>query len=585
MRQVKILLMLVAALALPLPAPAAVPEPVAADNGMVVSAHRLASHIGVNVLQRGGNAIDAAVAVAYALAVVYPEAGNLGGGGFMTIRLADGRETFIDFRETAPGAATPTLYQDARGNVIPGLSTRGFKAIGVPGTVAGLDLALTRYGTRPRAELMAPAIELARDGFVLEEGDARFLAEGADDFAKDPPAAAIFLDNGTPWTAGHTLVQTDLAHSLELIAQDGPAAFYRGPIAAGIVAAGQEQGGIMSARDFADYRALERKPITCDYKGWHIISAPPPSSGGVVICETLEVLEGYPMAKLGWHSAEGVHYEVEALRRAYHDRNTNLGDPAFVQADTSNFTSAAYAASLREQIDPDHATPSASLGIPGAQHEGSSTTHFSIVDKDGNAVSLTYTLNDWFGTRLVAPGTGILLNDEMDDFSSKPGVPNMFGLVEGKNNQVEPGKRPLSSMTPTIVTHEGQLAMVVGTPGGSHIPTGVLQVIRNVVDYGMNIAEAVDAPRIHEQWLPDEVYYEPFALSPDTMAALAAKGHKLVEMGYHNQVAAILVGEPPKVATEGDTAPIGAPKAISASHPRLYGVIDPRLPTGTAEGY
>ena len=585
MRRLKTIPMLLAALALPLRAPAAVPDPVVADNGMVVSAHRLASAIGVEVLREGGNAIDAAVAVAYALAVVYPEAGNLGGGGFMTIRLADGRETFIDFRETAPGAATPTLYQDAQGNVVPGLSTRGFKAIGIPGTVAGLELALTRYGTRPRAELMAPAIKLARDGFALEEGDARFLATGADDFAKDPPAAAIFLDSGKPWQAGNVLVQADLAHSLELIAKDGPAAFYRGPIAAQIVAASKAQGGIMATKDFADYRAIERKPITCDYQGWHIVSAPPPSSGGVVICETLEVLEGYPMGKLGWHSAQGVHYEVEALRRAYHDRNTNLGDPAFVKADTASFTSPAYAAKLREGIDPDHATPSASLGIPGQQHEGSSTTHFSIVDAAGNAVSLTYTLNDWFGARLVAPGTGILLNDEMDDFSSKPGVPNMFGLVEGKNNQVEPGKRPLSSMTPTIVTHEGKLAMVVGTPGGSHIPTGVLQVIRNVVDYGMNIAEAVDAPRIHEQWLPDEVYYEPFALSPDTMAALAAKGHKLVEMGYHNQVAAILVGDPPQVGSEGDTGPIGAPAATSTNRPRLYGVIDPRLPTGTAQGY
>ena len=352
MRPLRTLLMLFAALALPLRAPAAVPEPVASDNGMVVSAHRLASEIGVEVLREGGNAIDAAVAVAYALAVVYPEAGNLGGGGFMTIRLADGRETFIDFRETAPAAATPTLYQDAQGNVIPGLSTRGFKAIGIPGTVAGLDLALTRYGTRPRAQLMAPAIKLAREGFTMDEGDARFLATGADDFAKDPPAAAIFLDHGVPWKAGHVLVQADLAHSLQLIAQDGPAAFYQGPIAARIVAASKAQGGIMATRDFADYRAIERKPITCDYKGWHIISAPPPSSGGVVICETLEVLEGYPMTRLGWHSAQGVHYEVEALRRAYHDRNTNLGDPAFVKADTANFTSPAYAATLRAGIDP-----------------------------------------------------------------------------------------------------------------------------------------------------------------------------------------------------------------------------------------
>ena len=561
---------------------AASPDPVVADNGMVVSAHHLASAAGVDVLRHGGNAVDAAVAVAYALAVTFPEAGNLGGGGFMTLRMADGRETFIDFRETAPAAAKATLYQDANGNVIPGLSTRGYKAVGIPGTVAGLDLALTRYGSRPRAELMAPAIALARDGFVLDEGDARFLGEGAGDFAKDEASAAVFLNLGKAWKPGERLVQSDLAASLALIAHDGPAAFYNGPIAGRIVAAGKAHGGIMMASDFAAYKAVERQPITCDYRGWHVVSAPPPSSGGVVLCETLNILEAYPMRALGFHSAQGVHYEVEALRRAYHDRNTNLGDPDFVKADIGRFISKAYAAALRDGISADKATPSASLGIPGAAHEGQSTTHFSIVDKAGNAVSLTYTLNDWFGARVTAPGTGILLNDEMDDFSSKPGVPNMFGLVEGVNNAIAPHKRPLSSMTPTIVTHAGKLAIVLGTPGGSHIPTGVLQVIRNVIDYDMNIADAVDAPRIHEQWLPDQVEYERHALSPDTMALLAAKGHKVVEMGYHNQIAAIQVGTPKQAAQTTDTTPIGAPAAAVGG--RLFGVIDPRLPTGSAEG-
>ena len=481
------------------------PEPVVADNGMVVSAHHLASAAGVEVLRHGGNAVDAAVAVAYALAVTFPEAGNIGGGGFMIVHLADGSETFIDFREIAPAAATATLYQDAQGTVIPGLSTRGYKAVGIPGTVAGLELALMRFGSRPRAELMAPAIAIAQDGFVLDEGDARFLAKGAGDFAKDEPSAKVFLNHGKTWQAGERLVQADLAASLALIARNGPAAFYNGPIADRIVAASKANGGIMTARDFAGYKAVERRPITCDYRGWHVISAPPPSSGGVVLCETLNILEGYPMRALGWHSAQGVHYEVEALRRAFHDRNTNLGDPDSVKADVGRFTSKAYAATLRAGISADKATPSASLGIPGATHEGRSTTHFSIVDNAGNAVSLTYTLNDWFGARVTAPGTGILLNDEMDDFSSKPGVPNMFGLVEGENNAIAPHKRPLSSMSPTIVTHDGKLAMVVGTPGGSHIPTGVLQVMRNVIDYDMNIADAVDAPRIHEQWLPDHV--------------------------------------------------------------------------------
>ncbi|WP_295636310.1 gamma-glutamyltransferase [Novosphingobium sp.] len=576
-------LTMVVALALAPGAHAASPDPVMADNGMVVSAHHLASQAGVDVMRRGGNAIDAALAVAYALAVTFPEAGNLGGGGFMTIRLADGRETFIDFRETAPAAAGPTLYQDAKGNVIAGLSTRGYKAVGVPGTVAGLELALTRYGTRPRAELMGPAIALARDGFVLNGGDARFLAEGAADFAKDPASAAIFLNSGRTWQAGDRLVQADLAGSLALIAKDGPAAFYRGRIASRIVAASRAHDGILAPTDLASYTAVERKPVTCDYRGWRVVSAPPPSSGGVVLCETLNILEGYPMRELGFHSAQGVHYEVEALRRAYHDRNVNLGDPDFVKADIGRFTSKAYAAGLREGIAADKATPSTSLGVPGGAHEGQSTTHFSVVDKAGNAVSLTYTLNDWFGARLTAPGTGILLNDEMDDFSSKPGVPNMFGLVEGANNAIAPHKRPLSSMTPTIVTKDGKLALVVGTPGGSHIPTGVLQVIRNVIDYDMPISDAVDAPRIHEQWLPDEVAYETYALSPDTIALLVAKGHKLVPMGYQNQIAAIAVGDRHTSSQTDNAEPIGPPKTGSGA--RLFGVIDPRLPTGSAEGF
>lgn len=584
MRRLKVAIVLVAAL-MPMAAPAAVPAPVEAEHGMVVSAHRLASTVGVQVLRHGGNAVDAAVAVAYALAVVFPEAGNIGGGGFMTIRLADGNQTFIDFRETAPGAATPTMFQDANGQVVPGLSTRGFKAVGIPGTVAGLELALQRYGTRPRRELMAPAIALAKRGFVLDEGDARFLAEGATDFARDPSAAAIFLDHGQPLKPGARLVQSVLGAALALIARDGPPAFYRGAIADKLVAASRAQGGIIAHADLTAYHAIERQPITCSYRGWEVISAPPPSSGGMVICETLAILEGYPMAALGWHSASGVHYEIEALRRAYHDRNTNLGDPAFVTADVAKFISKAYAAGLRAQIDPARATPSASLGIPGAEHEGSNTTHLSIVDNNGNAVSLTYTLNDWFGTRLVAAGTGILLNNEMDDFSSKPGVPNMFGLVEGANNAIAPGKRPLSSMTPTILTHDGKLAMVVGTPGGSHIPTGVLQVIRNVIDHGMNLAEAVDAPRIHAQWLPDEAYYEDFALSPDTFTLLAAKGHKLVPMSYQNQIAAILVVDPAANGVTPNAAPIGAPAAARFARRRLHGVIDPRLPTGLAAGY
>ena len=554
------------------PAESASPTPVGAEHGMVVSAHRLASKAGIDVLKAGGNAVDAAVAVAYALAVTFPEAGNLGGGGFMTIRFHDGRTAFIDFREKAPGAATATMFQDAKGNAVPSRSRRGYLAVGIPGTVAGLELARTKFGTRSRPQLMASAIHLARDGFVLDQGDADFLATGADEFRKDPATAAIFLNHRQPWKSGERLVQTDLGHSLQQIATSGTAAFYNGAIATKIVAASKAHGGIMTMRDFASYRARELKPLECDYRGYHIISAPPPSSGGVVICETLNILEGYPIASLGFHSAAGTHLLVEAMRRAYHDRNVNLGDPSFVKVDTAHFIDKNYAAQLRSGIELNRATPSSSLPAPGIPTEGKSTTHFSIVDAQGNAVSLTYTLNDWFGAHVTAAGTGILLNDEMDDFSAKPGSPNMFGLVEGPNNAVAPGKRPLSSMTPTIVTKDGQLEIVVGTPGGSRIPSAVLETISNMIDFDMTVTEAVDAPRVHHQWLPDEIGYERFGLSADTIAKLEVMGHKVVEMPYENQVAAILVGAP---AIGGK--PLG--------RDRLYGAIDPRLNVGDVEGY
>jgi gamma-glutamyltranspeptidase / glutathione hydrolase len=553
-------------------AQAASQVPVGAEHGMVVSAHRLASDKGVEILRKGGNAVDAAIAVAYALAVTFPEAGNIGGGGFMTIRTHDGRQTFIDFRETAPQAATTDMYLDAGKNAIPGLSTRGYLAVAVPGTVAGLELARTKYGTLARGVLMAPAIRLANNGFILDQGDASFLNEGSADFAKDAPSAAIFINNGKPWQKGDKLVQRDLGRMLQAIASKGPDAFYKGEIAQLIVTASKAHGGILTLADFAAYRAVERKPVECDYRGYRIISAPLPSSGGVVICQTLNILSGYPLSDLGFHSAQSVHYMTEALRRAYHDRNVNLGDPDFVKADVARFISLEYAAQLRSEINPDKATLSSSLGLPGTDHEGKSTTHFSIVDAQGNAVSLTYTLNDWFGARVTPAGTGILLNDEMDDFSSKPGVPNMFGLVEGVNNAIAPSKRPLSSMSPTIVTKNGKLVMVVGTPGGSHIPTGVLQVMLNVFDHAMTVTEAVDAPRIHAQWLPDVLYYEKNALSADTMKSLVARGHKLEPMGYENQIAVILVGGPA----------IGKPPY---GRDILYGAIDPRLPVGSVAGY
>ena len=548
------------------------PTPLGAEHAMVVSAHRLASKAGLDVMKSGGNAVDASIAVAYALAVTFPEAGNLGGGGFMTIRFHDGRTAFIDFRETAPGAATETMFQDANGKPVPARSRRGYLAVGVPGTVAGLELARTKFGTRSRVQLMASAIRLARDGFILDQGDADFLATGADEFRKDPPTAAIFLNRGQPWKAGERFVQADLGRSLQQIAAKGVWAFYNGPIAAKIVAASRANGGILSAEDFRTYRARELNPLECDYRGYHMISAPPPSSGGVVLCETLNILEGYPVGKLGFHSAAGTHFLVEAMRRAYHDRNLNLGDPSFVKVDTQHFIDKAYAAELRKGIDPTRATASASLPASWIGAEGNSTTHFSIVDKDGNAVSLTYTLNDWFGAHVTAAGTGILLNDEMDDFSAKPGAPNMYGLVEGPNNAVAPHKRPLSSMTPTIVTKDGQLVMVVGTPGGSRIPSAVIETISNMIDFGMTVTEAVDAPRVHHQWLPDEIGYENYALSADSIARLEAMGHKVVPIAYGNQVAAILVGAPAIGAK-----PLG--------NQRFYGAIDPRLNVGDVEGY
>jgi gamma-glutamyltranspeptidase/glutathione hydrolase len=570
----KLMLTTVAALAMAssTAASAASQTPVGAEHGMVVSAHRLASKAGIDVLKSGGNAVDAAVAVGYALAVTFPEAGNLGGGGFMTVRFHDGRTAVIDFRETAPGAASATMYQDSNGNPVPARSRRGYLAVGVPGTVAGLELARIRYGTRPRAALMASAIRLARDGFVLDQGDADFLATGADEFRKDSPSAAIFLKRGQPWKPGQRLVQTDLARSLSLIAKNGATAFYSGPIAAKIVAASKAGGGILARGDLAAYKARELKPLECDYRGYHLISAPPPSSGGVVLCETFNILEGYPIGELGFHSAAGTHVLTEALRRAYHDRNLNLGDPSFVTIDTAHFIDKGYAAALRQGIDPARATPSMSLGASGIGSEGQNTTHFSIVDKDGNAVSLTYTLNDWFGAHVTAAGTGILLNDEMDDFSAKPGAPNMYGLVEGTNNAVAPGKRPLSSMTPTIITKGDQLAMVVGTPGGSRIPSAVIETISNMIDFGMTVTEAVDAPRVHHQWLPDEIGYEQFGLSADTIAKLQAMGHKVVPIEQGNHVAAILVGAPAIGAK-----PLGDQK--------LYGAIDPRLNLGDVEGY
>ena len=554
-------------------AQAASQAPVAAENGMVVTAQHLATHVGVDVLKSGGNAVDAAVAVGYALAVVYPAAGNLGGGGFMTLQLADGRKTFLDFREKAPLAATANMYLDKDGNVVPELSTRGHLAVGVPGTVSGMELALSKYGSKPRAELIAPAIKFAEEGFTLEQGDVDLLETATEVFKKDMrDSGAIFLHNGEPMQVGQKLVQKDLAKTLREISAKGADGFYKGWVADALVTSSQANKGIITQADLDKYKTRELAPVECDYRGYHIISAPPPSSGGVVLCQIMNILDGYPMKDLGFHSAQGMHYQIEAMRHAYVDRNSYLGDPDFVKNPIDHLLDKNYAAKLRAAIEQQKAGDSQKIKPGVAPHEGSNTTHYSIVDKWGNAVSVTYTLNDWFGAGVMASKTGVILNDEMDDFTAKVGVPNMYGLVQGEANAIAPGKAPLSSMSPTIVTKDGKTVMVVGTPGGSRIITATLLTILNVIDYGMNLQEAVDAPRFHQQWMPEETNLETFAASPDTQKLLESWGHKFAGPQDPNHVAAILVGAPSL-----DGKPVGKN--------RFYGANDPRRNTGLSLGY
>ncbi len=531
---------------------------------MIATEQHYATQAGVNILRRGGNAVDAAIAIAYALAVVDPCCGNIGGGGFMLVRMHDGRERFIDFREKAPLRASPHMYLDAQGNVIPHASTKGYLSAGVPGTVMGMERARQEFATLPRGVLMAPAIALAQNGFRVEAGDADIFKKAA--FANQPNVREIFMSGGRLPQPGDTLRQPQLAATLRLIAKDGAHAFYDGPIAQAIVDASYKEGGMLSMDDFKQYTADERAPIHCTYRGYTIISAPPPSSGGVTLCEMLDVVSAYPLHRWGWHTTQSVHYTIEAERRAYADRNTYLGDPAFVKNPVDALLSPAYAAKLRSTIQPAAATPSVDVrpGLGPVAHENGDTTHFSIVDKWGNAVAVTYTINDLFGAGVIAGDTGFFLNDEMDDFTSKPGVPNMFGLVQGERNDIQPGKRPLSSMTPTIVTKDGKLFMVTGSPGGSRIITIVFSTLENVLDFGMNVQEAVDAPRLHMQWLPDRIEMEPGALSDSTMTQLRAMGYTLKEIPSWGSAQAVVVD--PKTG-------------------RRYGGTDRRHPAGLAAGY
>lgn len=531
---------------LALAALAAIPAP-ALGEGMVVTSQHLASEVGRDVLARGGNAIDAAVAVGYALAVVDPCCGNIGGGGFMTIHLADGRDRFVNFRERAPQAAKPDMFLDDKADPVPGRSLSGYLAVGVPGTVAGLEHARAAYGTMHREPLIAPAIELAEKGFTLGPGDLATLGLMTERFAKQPNVARIFLKDGKPYQAGDVLVQTDLAASLKLISAGGTSAFYRGPISDAIAAASAADGGILTSSDLDRYIVTDTDPVRCAYRGLTVVSSAPPSAGGIVLCEILRALEGYPLADYGFGSAQAVHLTVEAERHAYADRNTYLGDPDFVVNPADKLLADDYAAKTRAAILPDRATPSADVrpglgGEPEFVTEGDHTTHYSVVDGLGNAVSVTYTLNLYFGAGVIAGGTGFFLNDEMDDFTVKPGSPNAFGLMQGAANAIAPDKRPLSSMAPTILLRDGRVFMVVGAPGGSRIPTEVLGVIQNVVDYKMSPAAAVAAPRIHHQYLPDTVYAEAGALSPDVRAALEAMGYGLTDQKTWGLAEAIEAG-------------------------------------------
>jgi gamma-glutamyltranspeptidase/glutathione hydrolase len=523
------------------------PAPVVAKSGMVVAEEARAARIGVEILARGGNAVDAAVAVGFALAVTLPSAGNLGGGGFMLVRLArQNRIVTIDYRETAPAGTKTDTFLDWRGEADPKKSIEEGLAVGVPGTVAGLALAHKKYGSGKfaLAELIQPAIKLAREGYLVDAELADSLAKAKPVLERWPSTAAIFLKtDGSAPHEDELLVQRDLADTLEEIARQGPRAFYRGRIADQIASSVRAAGGVMTREDIARYQAVERAPVSGSYRGYEIFSMPPPSAGGVHLIQILNILEGYDLAALGPASGQAAHLMVEAMKVAYADRARFLGDPEFVRIPVAGLISKEYAAELRRRIDSERALRADELGASNpAAYEGDHTTHYSIVDRDGNAVANTYTLNLRYGVGLVAAGTGVLLNNELDDFAAKPGAPNAFGLVGGTANAPGPGKKPLSSMAPTIVLKDGKLFLVTGSPGGSRIITTVANVLVNLIDHRMNIAEAVAAPRVHHQWLPDEVRVEP-DVPPDTVWLLQARGNRVVRGNRWGSASSIMVGE------------------------------------------
>lgn len=516
-------------------------EPLRTRSAMVVAQEPMAADVGVAVLKSGGNSVDAAVAVAFALAVTHPSAGNIGGGGFLLLRLPGGESTFFDFRERAPKAATRDMYLDGQGNVTRA-SRVGWKAAGVPGTVRGLEMAHRKYGSKPWAELLRPAIEMAEKGVEVSWAEARSMCGGRRVMEEFEESRRIFLKGGACWEPGERLVQPELAAVLKRIAREGAKDFYEGETARILAEESAKGGGLITLADLLGYRAVERAPLKGAYKGFDILTAPPPSSGGIGLLQMMAMLEGTGYEKAGAGSAAASHYLAEVMRRYYADRAEYLGDPDFGKIPVEGLLSKAYAAERRKGIRKERATPSAELswGRP-AGYEGEETTHFNVVDESGAAVAFTYTINGSYGNGVTVPRLGFLLNNEMDDFAAKPGTPNMFGLVQGEVNAIEPGKRPLSSMTPTIVTREGKLFMVLGAPGGSRIITGVTQVLLNVIDFGMTVQQAVDQPRLHHQWQPDTLYLER-GFSPDTRALLEGRGHRVEETGNVGSVEAILVG-------------------------------------------
>jgi len=515
-------------------------EPVRTRHAMVVSQEPLATDVGVEVLKSGGNAVDAAIAVAFALAVTHPSAGNLGGGGFLLLRFADGRTTFFDFRERAPLSAGHDMYLDSNGKPTDG-SRIGWRASGVPGTVKGLEAAHRKYGRKPWPELVAPAVRLARDGVELTFWEARSIQQSDRQMERFPESKRIFLNEGQPFEAGDRLTQPELAETLARIAKYGAKDFYEGETAERLVAQMARNGGNITVEDLKAYEVVERRPLTGSYRGYDIVSAPPPSSGGIGLLQMMGMLEGSGYEKPGAGSAASTHYLAEVMRRYYADRAAFLGDPDFVKIPVSGLVNPKYAKKLAANIDRAKATPSDEIraGDP-APYESTETTHLNVIDADGNIAALTYTLNGSYGSGVTVPGLGFLMNNEMDDFTTKPGEPNMFGLVQGEANSIVPRKRPLSSMTPTIVLRDGKPYIVAGAPGGSRIITGVLQVILNVLDFGMTIQESVDQPRLHHQWKPDKLYLEK-GFSPDTKAILENMGHRLDEAATVASVEAILI--------------------------------------------